>query len=106
MDPDQLASEEASWSKSTLFSLVYVWFHTAFKGVYRCILFKNSKGFPQIIMHYLFFNMGQVKLSMDKYLMAIYLSLGKYKRLLFPHPCYFVYYFLNSFDKNTLQENH
>ena len=27
---------------------------------------------------YLFFNMGQVKLSMDKYLMAIYLSLGKY----------------------------
>ena len=30
-------------------------------------------------VHYPFFNMGQVKLSMDKYLMAIYLSLGKYK---------------------------
>ena len=30
--------------------------------------------------------MGQVKLSMDKYHMAIYLSLGKYKLLLFPTP--------------------
>ena len=40
-------------------------------------------------MHYLFFfNIGQVKLSMDKYLMVIYLSLGKYKLLLFPHPCF------------------
>ena len=38
-------------------------------------------------MHYLFFNMGQVKLSMDKYVMAIYFSLGKYKHLLFPHLC-------------------
>ena len=33
------------------------------------------------------FNMGQVKLSMDMCLIAIYLSLGKYKLLLFPHPC-------------------
>ena len=31
--------------------------------------------------------MEQVKLSMDKYLMAIYLSLGKYQLLLFPQPC-------------------
>ena len=31
-------------------------------------------------------NMGEVKLSTDKYLMAIYLSLGKYKLLLFPYP--------------------
>ena len=30
--------------------------------------------------------MKQVKLSMDKSLLAIYLSLGKYKLLLFPHP--------------------
>ena len=30
--------------------------------------------------------MNQVKLSMDKRLMVIYLSLGKYKLLLFPHP--------------------
>ena len=52
------------------------------------VLFKLREGFTLIIMHYLFFNMGQVKLSMDKYLMVIYLSLGKYKPLLFPHPCF------------------
>ena len=47
---------------------------------------QHSEGFAQIFVHYLFINMGQVKRSMDKYLMAIYLSLGKYKLLLFPHP--------------------
>ena len=31
-------------------------------------------------------NMGVVKLSMDKYLMAIYLSLGKYKLCYFHTP--------------------
>ena len=31
-------------------------------------------------------SMGQVKFSLDKYIMAIYLSLGKYKILLFPNP--------------------
>ena len=32
---------------------------------------------------------GQVKFSLDKYIMAFYLSLGKYMYyfLLFPHPC-------------------
>ena len=28
VDPDQLASNEASWSGSTLFSIVNIWFHT------------------------------------------------------------------------------
>ena len=70
MDPDQLASAEVSWSGSTLFLIVYAWFCTAFK-VYTCIVFKQSEA--QIFVYYLFFNMGQVKLSMDKYLMAIYL---------------------------------
>ena len=69
------------------YSLIYVWFHPVFKGVYMCILFKHSEGFAQIFVHYLFFNMGKIKLFMDKYPMAIYLSLGKYKLLLFPHPC-------------------
>ena len=32
-------------------------------------------------------NMGQVKLTMDKFLMVIYLSLGKNNVLLFPNPC-------------------
>ena len=45
----------------------------------------HSDGFAQIFVHCLLFNMGQVKLSMDKYLMAIYFSLGKNKLLLFPH---------------------
>ena len=31
-------------------------------------------------------SLGRVKFSLDKYIMAIYLSLGKYKMLLFPHP--------------------
>ena len=31
--------------------------------------------------------LGQVKISLDKYIMAINLSLGKYKILLFPHLC-------------------
>ena len=56
-----------------------------FKGVYTCLLFEHSEGFAQILTNYLFFNMGQVKLSMDIYPMAIYLSLGRCKLLLFPH---------------------
>ena len=32
-------------------------------------------------------SLGQVKLSLDKYIMDIYLSLSKYKILLFAHPC-------------------
>ena len=31
-------------------------------------MFKHSESYAQIIVHYLFFNMGQVKVSMDKYL--------------------------------------
>ena len=31
-------------------------------------------------------SLGQVKFSFDNYIMTIYLSLGKYKNLLFPHP--------------------
>ena len=41
VDPDQLAPSEASWSGSTLFLIIYVWFHTVFKGVYTCILKKQ-----------------------------------------------------------------
>ena len=31
-------------------------------------------------------SLGQVKVSLDKYIMVNYLSMGKYKILLFPHP--------------------
>ena len=54
----------------------------SFKGVYM-----HSDGFTQVFVQYLFFNMGQVKLSMNKYLMAIYSSQGKYKLLPFSHLC-------------------
>ena len=69
VETDQLASSEASWSGSTLFLIVYVCF-ICFK-VYTCILFTHRKA--QIFVYYLFFIMGQVKLSMDKYLMALLL---------------------------------
>ena len=76
-----------SYSGSTLFSIVNVLFHTVFKRIYTCILYKHSEGFAKIFLHYLYFNMGQVKLSVDKYILAICLSLGNYQLLLFPHPC-------------------
>ena len=61
-------------SGSAGFRSQLIWIYTVLNSL--CLVF----------VHYLFFNMGQVKLSMDKYLAAIYLSLGKYKLLLFPHP--------------------
>ena len=58
-----------------------------FIHVRACILFEQSDA--HIFVYYLFVNVGQVHVTlfMDKYLMAIYLSLGKYKLLLFAHPC-------------------
>ena len=67
MNSNIVQKTEANWSESWLFSIV-VWFHTVFKRVYTCILFKYSEGFSKIFVHYLFFNMIQVKLSMDKLL--------------------------------------
>ena len=74
VDPDRL--KKPADLDGLLFSIVYVWLHSVFKSVY---CFKHSEGFAQNFVHYLFLiYMGQVKLSMDKYLMAIYLSLAKY----------------------------
>ena len=69
MDPDQLASLEASLSESTPFTreLVSAWFHNVFKSV-KCLSTERYKVMCTI---------GQVKLSLDKYIMAIYLSLEK-----------------------------
>ena len=74
MDPDHLASEEASLSNSTPFTYI-------FKRVY--VLFQHSKA----LGYKLICSFGQIKFSLDKYSMIIYLCLGKYKVLLFPHPC-------------------
>ena len=62
VDPDQLASSEASWSGFTLFTreLMSAWFHTVFKSV-SCLIC----------------TIVQVKFSLDKYIMAINVSLDK-----------------------------
>ena len=61
MYPDQLAS--------LLFTreLISAWFHTVFEGV-NCLSIEGYK---------LICTIGQVKFSLDKYIMAIYLSLDK-----------------------------
>ena len=41
----------------------------------------------RIVNYKLIFCFGRVKLSLDKYIMAIYLFLDKLSFLLFPHPC-------------------
>ena len=79
VNPDQLASEEASWSGSTLFTReaswsgsipftrVDTWFHTVFERV-NCLSTE---------MYKLICSFGQVKFSMDKYIISICLSLDK-----------------------------
>ena len=86
MDPDQLASSEASlsgsllftreasWSGSILFTRVdiYIWFHTVFERI-NCL----STGRFKLICSF-----GQEKFSMDKYMLAFYMSLDKLKILI------------------------
>ena len=69
MFPDQLVSKETSRSGSTLFAreLISAWFHTVFESV-NCLSTERYK---------LICTIGQVKFSLDKYIMAIYLSLDK-----------------------------
>ena len=73
--PDQLTSSEASWSGSTLFtreaswseSTLFICFHNVFERV-NCLSTERYK---------LISSFRQVKFSLDKYIMAIYLSLDK-----------------------------
>ena len=78
MDPGQLPSSEASCSGSTLITrgLISAWFHTVFESV----------NYLSRERYKLICTIGQVKFSLDKYIMAIYLSLDKSKMLQFPHP--------------------
>ena len=64
MDPDQLTS-----SGATLFTrkLISAWFQTVFESV-NCLSTASNK---------LICTIGQLKFSLDKYIMAIYLSLDK-----------------------------
>ena len=66
-DPDQLASSEASWSGSTLFTRELKSGFILFESV-NCLSTDRYK---------LICSFGQVKFSLDKYIMAIYLSLDK-----------------------------
>ena len=50
--------------------LISAWFHTVFQSV-NCLSTERYK---------LICTIGQVKFSLDKYIMAIYLSLDKYGR--------------------------
>ena len=70
MDPDQLAAYLDP-------HCLQEWFHTVFESV-NCLSMERYK---------LICTIGQVKFSMDKYILAIYLSLDKSKILLFLHPC-------------------
>ena len=47
------------------------------KRVNTCILFKHSDGFTMVFVHYMFFNMGQVKLSLDNVKLSFCLYKGK-----------------------------
>ena len=58
-DPDQLAS--------SVYKRVEIWFHTVFESV-NCL---STERYKLICLF------GQVKFSLDKYIIAIYLSLDK-----------------------------
>ena len=85
-DLDQLASSE-----STLFSIEFMsGFILFLKNLYNhvyCFSTLRAKLSSLCIIC----SLGQVKLSLDKYLTTIYLSLGKYQLLLFHCPCLVAY---------------
>ena len=76
LDLHCLEEKPADHDPYCLQELVYIWFHTVFERI-NCL---------SMVRYKLICSFGQVKFSMDKYIMAIYLSLDKYKILLFPHP--------------------
>ena len=78
VDPDQLASSEVSWSGPTLFSIEFI---SGFILFFKEFMHGISKVRAKPIC-----SMGLVKFFLDKNIMAFYLSLGKYKILLFQHP--------------------
>ena len=89
VDPDQLASSEASWSGSTLFSFEFI---SGFILFFKEFMYGDQQSKGKLGSLCITCSLGQVKFSLDKYIMAIYLSLGKYKILLFPHLCSIKYH--------------
>ena len=64
VNPDQLASEEAVYKR------INIWFYTVFERV-NCLNCLSTERYKLIC------SFGQVNFSLDKYIMAIYLSLDK-----------------------------
>ena len=62
----------------TVYNRVYIWFHYFFQNNFFIVSAQLGEN--------LIYTFGQVKDSLDKYIMTIYLSLDKYRILLFPHP--------------------
>ena len=77
VDPDQLASsldlhclqeKPADQDPYCLQEVMYIWFHTIFERINNCL---------STVRYKLICSFGQIKFSMDKYILAFYLSLDK-----------------------------
>ena len=82
VDPDQVVSEEASWSGSSLFTIEFIsvfHFIPFWENIYT--LFLHSKVKANIFFRTSKIFFGQV----HYYYMIIYLYMDKYRILLFPH---------------------
>ena len=80
----KMCTGDAGPEQSLVLLIVYVcMFHTVLKEfkLYTCILLKHIEGFAQIFVHY----RTSKTFYIDKYLMAINLSLSRYKLMLCPH---------------------
>ena len=77
VDADQPADLDLHCFQLSLYRVSY-----CYEELKHCI----SKVRAKLSSSCIICSLGQEKFSFDKYIMAIYLSLGKYKFLLFPHP--------------------
>ena len=67
MDLHCLQEKPADQDPYCLQELIYIWFHTVFEQV-NCL---------STVSYKLIRSFGQVKISMDKYILAFYLSVDK-----------------------------
>ena len=65
LDLHCLQEKPADQDPYCLQELIYIWFHTVFERI-NCL---------STVQYMLIFSFGQVKFSMDNYILAIYLSL-------------------------------
>ena len=77
LDLHRLQEKPADQDPYCLQELIYIWFHTVFERI-NCL---------STVRYKLICSFGQVTFSMDKHILAFYLSLDKCQILLFPPPC-------------------